>query len=86
MTNAADSLNSLKIRTIRHANGNPGKSCPLCGHASGAPYRRVHNGRIIEGCVDAHHSDALYGESLAWHMRPVACELRKQALEHLKSL
>lgn len=62
-------------------------TCTTCGHPAAAPHRRLQNGYIIEGCVDAAHSRGyLQGASLAWHMAPSAHALRARTLAHLKTL
>lgn len=58
--------------------------CPTCCRPAAAPYRRIVDGRIVEGCCDAHHSlGSLYGESLAWHARRESREIRRVALRSL---
>jgi len=49
--------------------------CVICMCAPGAPFRRQAidgSYRIREGCVAAAHDGHLYGNSLAWHLRPEA--------------
>lgn len=61
--------------------------CTTCGRPAAAPYRRIVDGRIVEGCVDAHHQTGyLQGASLAWHMQPSAHVTRKAVLVHFKTL
>ncbi len=82
----ADERTSAKITAIRTKAGNPGVKCPICTREAAAPARRRDaNGRIVEGCVDAFHTGALYGESRAWHDRPGAVKLRAAELAWLKT-
>jgi len=61
-------------------------TCTTCGHPAAAPHRRLQNGVIVEGCIDAVHSRGyLQGVSLAWHMSPAAHSIRAQTLANLKS-
>ncbi len=73
----------LAVSKIRSAAGNPGHVCPTCGKPAHAPYRRVLNGKISEGCVDPFHTGRLSGADLAWHMRPCAVQLRISILRSL---
>lgn len=54
-------------------------TCSTCGCGPSVPYRRIVDGRIIEGCVDLTHNGQLHGSSLAWHDRKSAKALRKSA-------
>lgn len=67
-----------KILNLRILNGGSVDRCPTCGHSPENPYRRVINGKIIEGCVDATHTGRLPVPSASsdWHMRPEAIEVR----------
>jgi hypothetical protein len=61
--------------------------CNTCTRPVASPYRRYDQAhKIIEGCVDAAHTGHLYGESLRWHMRPAAKEIRKRSTERLRGL
>ena len=72
--------------------------CNTCTRPVASPYRRFdhhgkviegrfdHHGKVIEGCVDAAHTGHLYGESLRWHMRPAAKDIRKKATERLRAM
>ena len=51
--------------------------CATCGYHPSSPYRRLVDGTIVEGCISRAHDGKLYGESLAWHMRPAAVNFRK---------
>ncbi len=83
--NELDSKRSAKINAIRNAAlGEAHTRCPTCGHGASAPYRRVSEGKIVEGCIDAFHAEALYGESLRWHTRPAAQKLRQGTLALLE--
>jgi len=53
------------------------KTCKTCGRPLAAPYRRIVNGKIVEGCVTADHDGHLYGAAAEWHNRPVAKQIRK---------
>ena len=77
---------SEKILSIRAAAGNPCNTCPTCGRAPSAPYRRYDaQGRVTEGCIDATHTGRLVGtsESNRWHMRPVAEVMRRAELKRI---
>lgn len=70
-----------KINKIRLANGWDGKTCTTCTRSIHSPYRRHDaRGHVTEGCVDASHDGHLHGESLRWHNRPEAKEIRKYEL------
>ena len=67
--------------------------CPTCMGAAAQPYRRENaSGDIVEGCVDAHHTEHFeavrrqYGEwpSVAWHFRLSAVGVRRSWLERLQ--
>ena len=61
--------------------------CNTCTRPVASPFRRFDsNGKVIEGCVDAAHTGHIYGESLRWHMRPAAKEIRKAATERLRAM
>lgn len=63
--------------------------CPTCCRPAAMPYRRIVDGKITEGCVDAHHhvSETVYScGSSEWHTRPAAAELRRAELKHLEAL
>ena len=77
---------SAKINAIRSAAGNTLEKCCTCGRPAASPYRRHVEGKIVEGCIDAIHTTEVYGETLSWHMRPVAVAMRKATLQHLRSL
>jgi hypothetical protein len=81
-TAAQDSKTSARIVAIRDSAGNPGTHCPCCTQPVAAPYRRVLEGRVAEGCVDAAHAE--YAD--AWHDRPQARDIRARELAHLVSL
>ena len=76
------------INTIRKNAGNTLETCPTCCRAKAAPYTRVAEGKIVEGCIDAAHYDHVqipsnYG---AWFNRPVAKDFRAQILKSLRAL
>lgn len=52
-------------------------TCNTCVRDVRDPYRRIINGKIIEGCISSSHDGLLTGESLRWHMRPLAVAFRK---------
>lgn len=53
-------------------------TCNTCCRSTHAPYRRRdERGKIVEGCVDACHSEHVYGADAAWHNRPEARRIRK---------
>lgn len=75
---------SAKILSIRAKAGNENKVCPTCGKSPGSPYRRQDaRGRITEGCIDAIHTDQLYGESARWHDKTEAKQIRRNELQSL---
>jgi hypothetical protein len=74
-----------RINAIRAKHGNDGAACCTCGRPAINPYRRILNGRVVEGCVDAAHGPHLYaGNGLAWHLRPEAVQLRRNELAALQ--
>ena len=84
---------SAKILTIRFKAGNTFEKCPTCNKSSDAPYREharpdgsVPGGRVVAGCIDPIHTGHLYDESLRWHERKEAKELRSKELKHLTGL
>lgn len=78
----------MKINAIRSAArarlgiAETGK-CPTCCRDAHSPHRVISDGQVVEGCVDAAHDGKLYGESLAWHARPKAVQIRQDTLESL---
>lgn len=53
-------------------------NCRTCCRPLASPFRRADKtGKTVEGCVAEDHDGHLYGESLAWHNRPVAKQIRK---------
>ena len=78
---------SQKIMKIRKSAGNIGTTCPICCRSVDDPYRRIVEGTIVEGCVDASHTDHINRlgpcNTAAWHNRPVAKKLRKDTLLYL---
>jgi hypothetical protein len=79
---AIDLKTSAKILAIRAAAGNPCTVCPTCGRGQAAPHRRILEGRIYEGCVDACHTGHLIGGSLEWHQQ--GASIRRAALAGLE--
>jgi hypothetical protein len=60
------------------------ETCPTCGRASSNPFRSYDaKGRIVNGCVDAFHSEHLVvpSESAFWHARPQAKLARRLSKE-----
>ena len=81
-----DARACAKINAIRLRAGNPGTSCPSCGHSAYAPYSRSFEGKRIEGCIDAfHHGHTPPGYS-EWYGRQTARELRRETLRMLERL
>jgi hypothetical protein len=84
-----------KIVAIRVANGgsadrcctcgHAAANCCTCGHAAANPYRRIAEGKIVEGCIDATHTGHLQPTSstLAWHDRKQAVAMRRAELARL---
>jgi len=55
-------------------------TCPICTRSVDSPYRVYdERGRVIQGCVDACHTDHLVSvsESARWHHRKEATVIRK---------
>jgi len=82
---------SSKIIEMRVAAGNKDTyNCPTCTRPHHNPYTVYgENGEILEGCVDAAHTEYLTGVISAkarWHFRPQARAIRAQTLKHLRSL
>ena len=75
-------LNNLRNDARREAGHPIEDRCPTCGRPAAAPARRLVDGEIVEGCVDAHHTGALPAGSAtaAWHDQPFAQRLRARAL------
>ena len=79
------SATSARINAIRAAAGNPMTRCPTCARPAHDPYRRIVDGQISEGCIDAfHHGRTCAGASTEWHMRPSAAQHRRTELASLK--
>ena len=86
MNNAMTKRDMLKARDakivanrVRH--GGSATHCPTCTRPAFHPYRRIVDGKIVEGCVDACHSAHVSpashsGASYEWHWRPEAIALR----------
>ena len=70
---------------MSNTTANASHTCATCGRDLGAPYRRIADGRIVEGCISRAHEGKLYGESLRWHMRPTATQFRKDSAKHEKA-
>lgn len=86
ITTAQDKANSTKIESIRRAAGGEMHRCPTCTRSVDAPYRRIVDGAIVEGCIDASHTDSMsvgVGNSQAWHNRPQARKMRADGLKWL---
>ena len=80
---------SEQILKIRKSAGNLCYQCPICGRDADNPYRRILDGEIVEGCVDATHTpylQRLNTNSKNWHNRPEAKKIRKDLLVHLRSI
>jgi len=63
-------------------NGSEEVTCENCCCPAGKPYRWVHEGKIIEGCISNFHTGhipATETESLAWHNREWAQAWRAKA-------
>lgn len=69
----ARKVSSVELRT---------HSCPTCGRAANAPYRRTVAGEVTEGCIDSHHTS----HADAWHVRPSAAAHRADTLASLMKL
>lgn len=75
-----------KINTIRKNAGNPMVRCPICLGSEWAPYIRIVNGKIVEGCIDAFHLKAGScgpGNYADWYWRPIARKLRRNELKRI---
>lgn len=73
---------------VEIANGHA-THCNTCTRPVGSPFRRYDQGsghKIVAGCIDAAHDGHLYGNSLAWHMRPESKKLRAEAKKRLREL
>ena len=62
------------------------RRCNLCQGDPDKPYRRLRDGKIVEGCISATHTGHIHGASLKWHNRPAAKQLRKEARERMKAM
>lgn len=61
--------------------------CPTCVRPAHDPYRRIVEGQIAEGCIDAHHHGrTCAGGSTDWHMRPSAAAHRAKEGRELEAL
>ncbi len=54
-------------------------NCRTCGRPKAAPYRRVLDGEVTEGCIAADHD----AHPDAWHLRPRAVAHRADTAAHL---
>ena len=70
----------MKLRPMTRA------TCLTCNRLPAAPYRRIVDGRTIEGCVDACHTEHVHGTSTEWHWRQDAIKIRKSTLDFLNGL
>lgn len=54
-------------------------TCSTCTRPVESPYRRIVDGHIVEGCIDACHGEHLTPttNSYAWHFRRAAKAFRK---------
>jgi len=78
---------SRKILALRLAAGNDCETCPTCARPANAPYRRIVDGRIVEGCIDAAHTVAcLVGGTREWHYRKAAVAHRRTVAASLEAL
>lgn len=62
-------------------------TCPTCGKHEAQPSRRRVGGKIVEGCVDGFHSDAMLHSDTpdgAWHWRPEAIRFRAESVDHAR--
>lgn len=84
ITTAQDKKNSDKIELIRRKAGGEMHRCGTCTHSVDAPFRRIADGKVVEGCVDAAHTASMQlgnGASQAWHNRQAARKIRASALQ-----
>lgn len=83
---------SAAIMHLRIAAGGSAEICPTCCCPRETPYRfRINVTQIVEGCVDASHTeDMLEREETnadrIWHEREEAAALREKDLVRLKKL
>lgn len=88
---------SAKILTIRFKAGNNLLKCPTCNRSPDDPFRTFENPGVkirgatyhdvpVSGCIDPIHTGHITSQSLAWHNRKEAKELRSKELKHLQSL
>jgi len=84
---------SAAIVQIRIANGGSATHCPTCGCARHQPYRfRVDGGqRIVEGCIDASHTEDMLDRPVgdldrAWHEREEVAQMRRDHLDRLRRM
>jgi hypothetical protein len=86
MKTLTDQMVSRVIVGIRAGAGGDVGRCPTCCRPAEEPYRRVIEGAIREGCVDASHLHLIgeTSESAAWHNRPEAQDMRMRELTRLK--
>ncbi len=82
---AQDRRVSKQINDLRRAAGHPMTECPTCGRSADNPYRRYHRDKLIQGCVDAYHTDALPKPSISnsWHESHSACLIREAVLRDM---
>lgn len=66
------------------------QTCNTCCGASHTPFRSYSpDGKIVHGCIDDFHTEALKGiisASASWHFRPVAKQMRVVAKKRLRAL
>lgn len=81
-------INAIREKALRSLKAQPHSVCPTCGKPAAAPFRRHDvEGRVVEGCVDAHHHGHLVtpSSSADWYYRPTAVEIRRTELRALTS-
>ena len=82
-----DARVSAEILASRANAGNPNTHCPLCVRTPSNPSRRLVDGAITEGCIDACHTGQLVStsESNHWHLRDWAIDYRRDELQQIRA-
>lgn len=83
----SEKILSIRTKALAALGAAPSDRCPTCGRLAGAPFRSYDDrGRVVHGCVDAFHTGHLVtpSESVRWHGRPEAKEIRRAELTSLQ--
>ena len=90
-----DLVNSDAHMGLRLSCGGSYTHCATCGQLRTEPYRRWLDGAVVEGCIDASHTNEMFAQfgrkdssaaSSNWHFRGIARAWRAECLQNLRRI